>query len=196
LLFTPQFETLSWEKIIRILVFSVFGFILYSAISFWLKFPQPIYILPSFYESFDIHKSLFVEVVIPYFGHWIASTIIGLISAVISQLVAKKKPSFVYQSCWDIFIHNRINQNLIIVALKNGEYYAGILSCTETSVSCNERDIIIEQPAKYNEFKKNYISVGYSYLFLPSSIISSIAVVYDPDKDERLSAVGESLFKY
>lgn len=183
-----------WEKIIRILIFSILGILVYCTLAYFCKWPQPIYIIPSSLSAIDFGSSFFTRLILPYIGHWLASTIIGLISGYVSSLISKKRPSLVYQSCWDIFIHERVNAHLVVVTLRNGDAYAGILSCADSSVSCDERDIIIEEPAKLNKFVNNYVALGYSYLFLPSTLISSIAVVFDPDLDERLTQVGEKIF--
>jgi hypothetical protein len=81
-----------------------------------------------------------------------------------------------------------------VVSLESDDSYAGVLERADTCVRQGERDIILGEPARYSEEKANYIALPYQYLFIPGTMVGSIAVVHDPDLDTRLSSVGCPLF--
>lgn len=93
-----------------------------------------------------------------------------------------------------MFLRNHISNHWIVVSLTNGESYSGIFSCSDLSVGPEERDVIIEEPAKFIESENNYKTLPYKSLFLPSSLIMSIAVLHDPELDKRITEVGTYMF--
>jgi hypothetical protein len=183
-----------WEKISRILIFSVLGIVIYSSFTNLLRLPEPIYIFPSTFKTETLETIKFSDISIAYLGHWLFSGIIGLVFGLIIQSIASKSPSSVYPSSWDVFLRNHISNHWIVVSLSNGESYSGIFSCSDLSVGTEDRDVIIEEPAKFIEKDNNYKSLPYKSLFLPASLIMSIAVLHDPDIDKRITEVGKFIF--
>ncbi len=82
----------------------------------------------------------------------------------------------------------------VAVGLETGEAYVGILAYSETSVEQKERDIILSEPALYEEDSKDYRSLPYSCIFLPAALIWSVAVIENPGTDGRIVPVNESPF--
>jgi hypothetical protein len=184
-----------WETIIRILIFSVIGLLVYSSLSPLLKLPEPLYIFPSTFSAEKVDSINLPSLSIAYLCHWLTSALFGLIIGYISHLIAKKTPSLIYPSTWDIFIKKHVHLHWVIISLNNKEIYAGMLSVADLSVQTSERDIVLEEPALYIEEDNNYKSLQYKAIFIPASLISSIAVVHDPDVDQRVTQVNTYLFK-
>ncbi len=82
----------------------------------------------------------------------------------------------------------------VAVGLETGEAYVGILAYSELSVEQKERDIVLAQPALYDEETKDYRSLPYSHIFLPAALIWSVAVIENPETDRRLVPIDESPF--
>lgn len=183
-----------WEKIVNILIFSILGFVFYLALSPILGLPLPNYIYPTTFTAEGLSTINLTELSIAYLGHWFFSAIVGFLLGIGAQYVAKRSPSTVYSSSWDVFNRSHVPGHWVVVTITVGNSYAGILSCADLSVGAEERDIILEEPAKYDGANKQYISLPYRSLFLPSSLVSSIAVIHDPDIDERITDVGSEIF--
>lgn len=78
------------------------------------------------------------------------------------------------------------------MTLTNGESYAGYIETADTEVRKEERDVILKEPALYDEDREGYVATQNQYLFLTSALIESVAVVYDADdgSETRLSEPG------
>ena len=183
-----------WESIIRVLIFSVLGLIIYSTLASLLKLPDPVYIFPSTFNTQNIDSINLSTISIAYLGHWLSSALTGLIFGYISHLISIKVPSLIIPSSWDIFIRKQVPNHWVIVSLINDNKYAGILSVVDSSVGPSERDIVLEEPAVYIELNNNYKALQYKSIFLPASLISSIAVVHDPDLDQRITQINTFIF--
>ena len=167
---------------------------MYSSCTTFLSLPEPIYIFPSTFKPDTLESINISKISIAYLGHWITSAIIGLLIGLLIQFIASISPSSVYPSSWDVFLRNHISNHWVVVSLTNGESYSGIFSCSDLSVGTEERDVIIEEPALFIESENNYKSLPYKSLFLPSSLITSIAVLHDPELDKRITEVGTFMF--
>ena len=82
----------------------------------------------------------------------------------------------------------------VTVGLNNGDVYAGYIDKADVSVAATERDIILQEPALYDQQLKRYRTLQYQSLFLLGSAIASVAVVTDTAADKRITEIGESLF--
>jgi len=78
--------------------------------------------------------------------------------------------------------------------LNNGDVYAGYVDKADVSVAATERDLILREPALYDQRLTRYRALGYQSLFLLGSTIASAAVVTDAAADQRITTIGESLF--
>jgi hypothetical protein len=122
-----------------------------------------------------------MSLAIPYFLHWVLSAFIALILGVIIKQIGKKTPTISFPTAWDIFSRNYIDGNWVVVSLISGENYMGYLSFCDLSVSPGERDVILEEPARYIDSESKYLVLDYKAIFLPSSQIIYISVI---DNDE------------
>jgi hypothetical protein len=69
------------------------------------------------------------------------------------------------------------------------------LDKADVSVTASERDIILREPALYDEAEKTYRTTPYQTMFLLGSTIASVAAVTDPRGDKRITSAGEDLFR-
>ena len=183
-----------WRSVLRIISFSVGGLVLYWLIATSLCLPQPTYIFPELLKKVDpstVDSVLFL----PFLGHLIGATIIGLIIPSCLGYLAEWFGNSPHPFAWDTFLRRHIPNHWVIVTLRSGEAYAGIVRLADTAAPSNKRDMILGEPAIYDENTGNYVSLAYQDLFITASSIYSIAVVYDPDLDtERRVLPGEPLF--
>lgn len=182
-----------WEKIISVLSFSLFGLILYIIITSFTSFPSPIYIIPSTFDSTDFGVGSLIPIAFSLLGHFIAAAFVSIILALMVNFFSKHTRTSFFPSAWDHFIQNDVPKHWVVVRLSNGDTYAGIVEFADTSVEITDRDIILCEPSEYVSEKKNYAALSYQQLFIPASIIFSVAVVSKED-DKRISKIGQLLF--
>jgi hypothetical protein len=82
----------------------------------------------------------------------------------------------------------------VVIGLQNGESYSGYVDVADTSVGAQERDIILHEPAKFDDEKIEYRALKHQSLFIPGALVASVAVVHDPMLDKRIVPVGELVF--
>lgn len=101
-----------------------------------------------------------------------------------------------YPAVWDEFLRSYAPKHWVVITLTNSDVYAGFIKSADKSVALSERDIVLAEPAQYDEEKKTYIALRYQYLFLPATMVSLIAVVYRSDTDSgRVTEVGKPIFE-
>lgn len=101
----------------------------------------------------------------------------------------------VYAGAWDDFVRLCVPEHWVVVSTNNGDTYAGMVRTADVSVKQDERDLVLIEPAQYKDAENNYLVLPYQSMFLSATIISSIAVVHDPERDvKRRSDVGQWLF--
>lgn len=80
------------------------------------------------------------------------------------------------------------------MSLHDGSTYAGIIETADTGVPPGDRDVLLLEPARYDEDRNAYVVMRHQHLFLPSALSASMAVVYDEDsEEERLIQVGQEI---
>lgn len=181
-----------WEKISKTVGFSLIGVILYICIASIFNFPQPIYLIPSTFSGSSFNESSLIKIAIPLVFHFLSSCIVALLAVFVVKLIYKWSPSTPYPSVWDEFIRTDVLSHWVVVRLQNGEAFTGYIKNADTSVKKEERDIILAEPAFYCE-GDYYEVLPYQQLFLSSEIISSIAVVYNKQLDNRIIPVGSRI---
>ena len=190
---TNRRET-EWEKIISVISFSLIGLIVYTIIESIFHLPYPIYVMPSTFEPNSFGSSSLLPIAESLIGHFISSIIVAIFTIFVLRLASKWSSVTPYPTTWDDFVRIDVPNHWVVVRLTNGDTYAGYLEFVEKSNDQDERDIVLAEPAKFIEEEKIYKAIQYQQLFLPASIICSIAVVYDPDIDKRVTQVGSTLF--
>lgn len=183
-----------WEKVIKVVIFSLAGIIMYTLVSALVKLPPPIYIIPSTFEPSTFGVTSLLPIALSLTGHFISSILVAILAVLATRFIGRWTPSTPYPAAWDDFIRQDVQGHWIVVRLTNREAYAGYIKNADISVSQSERDIVLAEPAIYNEKEKNYKTIPYQQLFLPASMISSIATVYNPKSDERITSIGSNLF--
>ena len=179
------------ESLTRMVGFTLSGLVLYSVASMF-GVPEPTYVFPSLISAI-IPKTL-PSVAFAYGGHCLCSGLSGAVAAGLIQVLARFSKSSPFPCGWDHFVRRYVPEHWVAVGLETGEAYVGILACSELSVEQKERDIVLAEPALYDEESKDYRSLSYSYIFLPAMLIWSVAVIENPQTDKRIVPVGESPF--
>jgi Family of unknown function (DUF6338) len=99
-----------------------------------------------------------------------------------------------HPSAWDEFVRNCAKERWVTVGLRTGDAYLGKLHYGDDAVPQNERDIVLAEPALYDQEKKNYVSTANQFLFLPAEIIQSIAALSNVNRDSRTIPIGEAVY--
>jgi hypothetical protein len=181
-----------WWRTLRLLAFSLAGLSAYSIIAAAVGAPLPSYISQPALEgrlsgqSSDLGVSLL--------GHFVGAAIAGLAAGYAVRALARLTSRSAYSSAWDHFINSCAKGRWVTVGLANGQVYAGYVDKADVSVAASDRDIILREPALYDETEKAYRATPYQTMFLLGSTIASIAAVTDPRGDQRITTAGEDLF--
>lgn len=181
--------------ILRLLLFSVLGIVIYVLLALLFNWWMPIYIIPSQVTSAFNDPSMMPKIFIPYLGHILCSAAIGIIMAQFKIFITKFTPFAIYPEPWDTFIRENVKNHWVIVKLKNDITYAGVLCEADISATQDERDLILEEPCIFVEERNNYKALAYQSIFIKGLFVEYIAVVHDPDKDKKRTVTGEYLFK-
>lgn len=181
-----------WQRTLRILFFSVVGLALYATFAPILRTPAPTYILPRTLQSVDANGLTTMGAAL--LGHVLAATMAGLLGGLFTRVLAIFISRSAYSSAWDHFVNACVKQHWVVVGLETGHAYLGYIDVADISVAGAERDIILREPAAYDEQLQRYRATPYQSLFFPGSIVSSVGVVTDPRIDKRVTSPGELLF--
>lgn len=181
-----------WQRTLRILFFSVVGLALYATLAPVLGSPPPTYILPQTLQAVD--ASGMIKLCGAFIGHVLAAAAVGLLAGVFTRLLALFISRSAYSSAWDHFVNSCVKQHWVVVGLETGNVYLGYIDVADVSVAGLERDIILREPAAYDDQLQRYRATQYQSLFLPGSIVSSVGVVSDARIDTRITSPGEILF--
>lgn len=184
-----------WRKVARVIWVSAGGLVLYILLSWCIAFlPSPLYVQPAALASASLSKSVFGHLALAYVGHTICAVIVGYAGGFIARILVSRMSLSPYPDTWDRFVNVLVPEHWIIVTLKSGETYFGQLKRADISVKEDERDMVLEEPALYDDEHKTYRSLPYQYLFLPGALIGSVAVQYDPKIDSRMIPPGQTVF--
>ncbi len=183
-----------WIQFVNIVGLSLLGLILYNLFFPLAKFPPPIYILPNTFTLEGFKLSILPSISISLITHTIFSLVSSFLIALVIRWFSGLVRSSVYPSAWDEFIRVNAKKHWVIVSLNNGDAYAGYISDANCSVPSVERDIVLNEPAKYDETEGNYFSLAYQNLYLSSESIISIATIFQ-EGDSRLSPIAHFLFE-
>ncbi len=177
-----------WQRITRMIAFSLGGIALYT-IGNWIL-GQP---LPSYSFTTDIYQQkAWLSTSGTLVGHTLCATLVGGIAAYISRSLNRLLPSTCNDDAWHEFVRSSTQNHWIIVSLRNGDRYLGMLKRANTPINRDERDIVLEEPAKLDQGR--YIGLPYQHMFLPGAMISAVATLYDPEIDRRTYPIQDSDF--
>lgn len=180
------------ETVLRLSGFSVIGLVLYLIVSPTLSLGPPVHVVPAELLKINTNPELLRTLAPPYVGHLLGGLAAGALFVLSKRLWSRFSPVSPYNSSWDEFARSNVRNHWVIVSLRNGRAYAGILARSDVSVSRDERDIILEEPAELDEQRGAYVSLPYQSIFLGGETINSIAVYSSPD-DVRVTRIWELL---
>lgn len=178
-----------WQRILRILLFSVSGLAFYIIIADWLNLPIPDYIFPSFYNNNEFSQSILLYITKAYIGHFFGSILISIIAIIVLRLLFRWRLIATEPEMWNLFIRNYADKHWAIVSLVGGKTYIGQIE-SNISVEKNERDIILTEPGIYDETKKAYIALNYQNLFIPADKVNMVSIVRELS-DKRITKPGQ-----
>lgn len=183
----------AWSRVLRIIGFSVLGLMLYVAATAVFDLPVPPYLQSGTFQN--LTKETLYDLNVALFGQFLGSAIAGAITGVIVRVVGQIVSRSAYGSAWEHFIRDSIDAHWVIVGLQNGDAYAGYISVVDSNSNSPDRDILLIEPARYDEQERCYRTTEYQTLFLAGATINSIATVHEPSRDKhRLTQPGENLF--
>jgi hypothetical protein len=183
----------AWSRVFRIVGFSLAGLVL-AILTFRFAGIGVVATLCGAIIEQTFSESVVLGVAALLAGQTIASTVVGLGSGYSVRGLCHVFHMTPYADGWDEYVRRFVPNHWVIVRLLDGSSFAGILSRADTTVPPENRDIILSEPAIFDEEEGNYLSVDHQYLFLPGASIASVAVVHDPEKDTRISQAGTVLF--
>ena len=169
-----------WEVLPRWLSFSVVGLVLYALLSELFGWPLPIHVIPQSISAVAQGPDQLLPLAYSFTGHVFGSLCAGGLAVLGKKVLTRMSPVSFYQNVWDEFARSHVQDRWGVVSLKSGDAYAGILARGQLSVSRDERDIVIEEPAQYNEETGTYIALPYKYLYLSGDSVYSIAACSMP----------------
>ena len=181
-----------WWRTLRLLAFSLVGLSAYAVFAAAVGMPMPTYVSPAVLER--LPPVQIAALAIAFLGHVIGAAACGLTAGYCVRLLARITSRSAYSSAWDHFINSCAKSRWVTVGLTNGQVYAGYVDKADVSVAASDRDMILREPALYDEGKKIYRTTPYQTMFLLGSTIASIAAVTDPGGDKRITTAGEDLF--
>jgi len=174
------------------LAFSLVGLAAYAIIAPFVSAPSPIYISPRAMEV--LRPSDIALISLAFLGHVVGAASAGVVAGYTVRVFARLTSRSAYFSAWDHFINSCAKGHWVTVGLTNGQVYAGYIDKADVSVAASERDIILREPALYDDAQGIYRTTPYQTMFLLGSTIASVAAVTDPRGDERITSAGENLF--
>jgi small nuclear ribonucleoprotein (snRNP)-like protein len=176
-----------WTFALRLLGFSIAGLLLFSLFGL-IGAPEPTYIFPNLFSA--INPATLPIVAVAYLCHCAAGAVVGAAAAFAVRL----RPSG-YPCAWDVFVRKCASNHMVAVTLDNKETYVGVVRACDVTVEKGERDLVLAEPAVYDETTKNYVALPYQDIFVRADLVYCVAAIHDPSIDKRMIPVGESPFK-
>jgi hypothetical protein len=182
-----------WVRLMRILAFSATGLVIYLLATARVAAPLPTYLFPSALTALPAHPGDLRLMAVAFAGHTAAGTLAAGFIGVALRASDRWLRGGAFPDAWDKFVRTYASEHWVVVSVKTGEAYAGLIKSADISVSAKSRDLVLAEPAQYSADQGNYIALPYQYMFLPAPSVASIAVVASL-KDRRMSTIGEPLF--
>jgi hypothetical protein len=180
------------RRSVRVVLISVSGLIVYVLAAYVTGLPMPRYVLPQTYQAPVTDHTLAV-MALTYLGHAACSSCTAVLMAKAWSALASQNQQTAFPSAWDDFLRDKVGAHWVVVALTNGQAYAGMLETADEGVPRDERDMLLREPALYEDDANDYRSLEYQYLFISANLVDSVAVMYDAEADERVTPVNTYL---
>jgi hypothetical protein len=175
-----------------LLAFSLSGLSAYAIVASLVAAPLPAYISPHAMEV--LRPEQIGPLAVAFLGHLACATICGGGAGYAIRALARLTSLSVYFSAWNHFINSCSKGRWVTIGLTNGQVYAGYIDKADLSVAASERDIILREPALYDEAARAYRMTSYQTMFLLGSTIVSIAAIMDTQDDVRITSRRKDLF--
>jgi hypothetical protein len=182
-----------WWRTLRLLAFSLSGLSAYAIVASFVRAPLPAYVSPHAMEV--LRPEQIGSLAIAFLGHVAGAAICGVGAGYAMRVLARLTSLSVYFSAWNQFVNSCSKGHWVTVGLTNGQVYAGYIDKADVSVAASERDIILREPALYDEIERAYQTTSYQTMFLLGSTIASIAAIMDTPDDVRITSTGKYLFR-
>ncbi len=182
-----------WTFALRVLGFSIVGLAVYCLLCL-IGAPEPAYILPVLFNTPPDAELLrlmptTVPIAFGYLGHCFSGAAVGAGAALVVRRLSSG-----YPCAWDVFVRRCTPKHMVAVTLENQATYVGFVRACDVTVERGERDLVLTEPAVYDEGTKDYVSLPYQHMFLRADLIYCVAAIHDPSIDKRVFAVGKSPF--
>lgn len=174
-----------WSRALRLLGFSVFGLALYSTVAALTTLPPAAYLNPPTLES-AAQTGNYSSLLGALLGHFTAAALAGSGAAFAVRMIGRRSRLSVFHGSWDHFVFQCVPQYWIVLSLKNGEIYRGILEAADTSVGPGERDLVLQNPTWYDPSTGRYVAPGYHHLFIPGDLVASVGVLDEDQVDDPI----------
>lgn len=186
-----------WRAGLRILLISVAGAYLYALFAgaanaiTGLALPLPLYAFPAVLAD---PRALASEGVVRTGGAFVGHVGTGVLIALVTPRAFRILPrSGTWPSAWDAMVREYVRGRWIIVELKNGQFFVAKLQTADASVTAAERDLVLEEPCRFDPVGRKFIPDTTQYLFLPAQSVASVAALTDIELDKRVTKPFEPL---
>jgi hypothetical protein len=189
----------SWREkdtahLLRLLVMSVLGLVVYAMAAAQFGWPPPRHVVPATYVSASFSAGEIGMLGVAYAGHFVGSAAVAVIAVVANRVLGAIRTVSATRDAWDHFVRCSVPSHWVVVTLQNGDSVAGILDHADVSTEPANRDLVIAEPYLFESATQSYRPTYNQYMFVRGSDVASIAVVHAPDTDTRVVPVDESPF--
>lgn len=199
-----QLTGLDWReeqlrRVIRIVLVSVVGLILYVLLDdllggIWspLDLPDPKYVMPA-HLGMKMTRAALSHMAWAFIGHVLLATGVGWGLARGWEWAAERLETTKHPSAWDDLVNEHAPKHWVVITLTDETTWAGKIETADENVPAEERDLLLEEPARYDPEEDTFITEPYQHLFVPAALVATVAVLYDSDQDARVSDIGQSI---
>lgn len=182
----------------RVLGFSVAGLVGYGALSGTVSFlPFPVHILPETYSAENFVPAAIPMLSVGYIGHAAISAFAGIGFGAGLRTIRIYFPGVVNQEdAWDEFVKTYVANRWIVVRLDSGDAYAGMLQHADYGRKSDFRDIILAEPALFDENTQKYIATSNQFIYIRGDQWLFItALTKDDEINSRVTTIDRPLFE-
>lgn len=182
----------SWREkqfdfVLRLLLFSTAGLALYSVLSAATGWSPPRYVVPSTFAGESFNVADLPPLGAAYLGHLALATVVGAAVGGLKRAIGSRFAASAHRDAWDHFIEFCVPRHWVVLTLKSGESFLGMIDHADIGAEPENRDIILSEPAEYNAITGEYTNSTKQMMFIRARDVASIATIFDPQKDERLT---------
>jgi len=138
-----------FDNALRVVGYSVAGLLVHAMAADRFGFPAPVHVLSSTPMGASVTADQLSTLALGYFGHCLTSAVIGVVTGLVSMGALKAYPSGIdgHRGAWEQFVRDCVRERWVVVRLRDGGSYVGILVQTDTPCRPDHRDLILKEPA-------------------------------------------------